>query len=126
MMKQWLQCCFRWVTLLLVPVLIGAGCAWLGIEVPTPEPMRPLRSPSPEPVITPTTAPDSAQESVLYEDDFADPASGWPNELVFDNYYIGYHEPEFYPSKSMRPMLGRWLLCQSRALVTLSLRLRCS
>jgi hypothetical protein len=33
---------------------------------------------------------------VLYEDDFADPASGWPNELVFDNYYIGYHEPEAY------------------------------
>jgi hypothetical protein len=33
---------------------------------------------------------------VLYEDDFTDPASGWPNELVFDNYYIGYHEPEYY------------------------------
>jgi hypothetical protein len=35
----------------------------------------------------------------VYEDDFADPASGWPNELVFDNYYIGYHEPEFYHVK---------------------------
>jgi hypothetical protein len=137
-MKQRLQYCFRWIALLLVPVLIGTGCAWLGIEEPTPGPMRPIRNPSPEPVITPTTAPtpspepvitpttaptpspepvitpttaptpspepvitpttapDSAQESVLYEDDFADPASGWPNELVFDNYYIGYHEPEFY------------------------------
>jgi hypothetical protein len=110
MMKQWLQCCFRWVALLLVPVLIGTGCAWLGIEEPTPGPMRPIRNPSPESVIipraTPTLSPESgvetplvpssAQEAVLYEDDFADPTSGWPNELVFDNYYIGYHEPEFY------------------------------
>jgi hypothetical protein len=121
MMKQWLQCCFRWTALLLVPFLIGTGCGWLGIEEPTPtaaptpspEPVitptaAPTPSPepvitptaaptpSPEPVITPTVAPDSAQESVLYEDDFADPTSGWPNELVFYNYYIGYHEPEYY------------------------------
>jgi hypothetical protein len=96
--------------------LIGAGCAWLGIEeptLPTPETViiptvTPL--PSPETVIIPTAiptpspesgvetplVPSSEQEAVLYEDDFADPASGWPNELVFDNYYIGYHEPEYY------------------------------
>jgi len=36
------------------------------------------------------------QEGVLYEDDFSNITSGWPNELEFDNYYIGYHEPDFY------------------------------
>ena len=33
---------------------------------------------------------------VLFEDDFKDTESGWPGTLVFDNYYIGYHEPEWY------------------------------
>ena len=33
---------------------------------------------------------------VLYHDRFRDISSGWPDEVVFDNYYIGYHEPEFY------------------------------
>jgi hypothetical protein len=32
---------------------------------------------------------------VLYQDDFTDPASGWPEEK-FDNFFIGYHEPEYY------------------------------
>jgi hypothetical protein len=30
-----------------------------------------------------------------YQDDFADPSSGWPKE-EFDNYFIGYHEPDYY------------------------------
>jgi hypothetical protein len=38
----------------------------------------------------------SATGTSLAADDFRDPASGWPNALVFDNYYIGYHEPEYY------------------------------
>jgi hypothetical protein len=33
---------------------------------------------------------------VLYADDFTDPGTGWPNGQVFGNYYIGYHEPEWY------------------------------
>jgi hypothetical protein len=38
-MKQRLQCCFRWIALLLVPVLIGTGCA--GAQTAeTPEPPR--------------------------------------------------------------------------------------
>jgi formylglycine-generating enzyme required for sulfatase activity len=39
---------------------------------------------------TPTQAGD-----FLYKDDFTNPASGWPEDQ-FDNYYIGYHQPEFY------------------------------
>jgi hypothetical protein len=37
-----------------------------------------------------------AAANVLYQDDFKDPASGWPDELVFQDYYVGYHEPDFY------------------------------
>jgi hypothetical protein len=32
---------------------------------------------------------------VLYEDNFTNPATGWA-ERKFDNYFIGYHEPEYY------------------------------
>ncbi len=31
----------------------------------------------------------------LYQDDFTNPASGWAT-AKFDNYFIGYHEPEYY------------------------------
>jgi hypothetical protein len=31
----------------------------------------------------------------LYDDVFTNPATGWP-EKTFDNYFIGYHEPEYY------------------------------
>ena len=33
--------------------------------------------------------------NALFEDDFTDPSSGWPEDK-FDNYFIGYHEPEYY------------------------------
>jgi uncharacterized protein YgiM (DUF1202 family) len=32
---------------------------------------------------------------VLYQDNFTNPTSGWP-EAKFDNYFVGYHEPEYY------------------------------
>jgi hypothetical protein len=35
------------------------------------------------------------QNSVLYKDDFTTLEGKWP-EFVFDNYYYGYHEPEWY------------------------------
>ena len=45
---------------------------------------------------TPTISAAPTASDVLYQDDFTDPSSGWPDELVFDNYYVGYHEPDFY------------------------------
>lgn len=36
-----------------------------------------------------------SDKSVLYKDDFTDPATNWPEDK-FDNYFIGYHEPEYY------------------------------
>jgi len=32
---------------------------------------------------------------VLYQDDFTNPSTGW-EAVTFDNYFIGYHEPEWY------------------------------
>jgi hypothetical protein len=36
------------------------------------------------------------EPGILYQDDFKNPKSGWPDELVFQDYYVGYHEPDFY------------------------------
>jgi hypothetical protein len=43
------------------------------------------------------------QLAVLFEDAFTDLASGWPDSLVFDNYYVGYHEPEWYHVEVREP-----------------------
>ena len=55
---------------------------------------------SEEPTLTPTAAPTPTMElatdpNVRYQDNFADPSSGWPQE-EYDNYFIGYHEPSYY------------------------------
>ncbi len=111
-MKQQFQHCFRWIALLLVSVLIGTGCTGPSVIEPA---STPVSTPSPGVVVTPTSVPTStpeavitptlvpsparepeAHEDVLYADVFKDPTSGWPNEIAFDNYYIGYHEPEWY------------------------------
>lgn len=55
--------------------------------VPTEVPeVREKDTPAPEPVI---------DANVLYQDDFTNPATSWPTDK-FDNYFIGYHEPEYY------------------------------
>jgi hypothetical protein len=36
-----------------------------------------------------------AGATVLYQDTFTDPTTGW-TERKFDNYFIGYHEPEYF------------------------------
>ncbi len=79
-------------------------------EVPTDVP-----TPTPEPVVAPTAEAGDTEETestahsedqdahehvqdenVYYEDDFTDPESGWVPTQAFDNYFIGYHEPEWY------------------------------
>lgn len=101
MIKQRFQRGFRWATLLLVPMLIIAGCAQSRTEpaptsVPNPSTGSVAKA-TPAPTTPPTTSQvTKLQEDVLYEDNFKDPKSGWPNELVFGNYFVGYHEPEYY------------------------------
>ncbi len=104
-MKQRLLPYFRWGVLLLVPIFIGIGC--VGSE-DSPNP-RPNSTPAQSATdLTSISAPTTVhlattvaqrQESgfpFLYQEDFTDPTGGWPNELQFDNYYIGYHEPDFF------------------------------
>jgi SH3 domain-containing protein len=43
----------------------------------------------------PTGAAPVANNNVLYEDNFTNPSTNWPS-AKFDNYFIGYHEPEYY------------------------------
>ena len=50
---------------------------------------------------TPATTPAAAglaspNTEILYQEDFTNTASGWPNDLLFQDYYVGYHEPEYY------------------------------
>jgi hypothetical protein len=46
-------------------------------------------------VIRKYEAPVEGEQTFLYQDDFTNPATNWP-EKKFDNYFIGYHEPEYY------------------------------
>jgi hypothetical protein len=39
--------------------------------------------------------PVEGEQTFLLEDDFTNPATSWPDKK-FDNYFIGYHEPEYY------------------------------
>ena len=84
----------KWAIFTLIFILTVTGCGAGNVIVPTPS-LVPEASPSPEVVeATPTSEPVS-QENVLYQDDFSNPATGWTEEK-FDNYFIGYHEPEYY------------------------------
>lgn len=80
-----------------VTTTMPADTAATGIATPSVTVEAPVASP----LATPTVAPVDTQRPVtptatLYQDDFTDPKSGWPNELVFQDYYVGYHEPDFY------------------------------
>lgn len=88
---------------ILIVLLITAGCGAIpatpGGAASSPPPVA---SASPAPQIpstgdTATPAPNAptSDPNVLYHDNFTDPASGW-SEDKFDNYFVGYHEPEYY------------------------------
>lgn len=98
------QTIFRAITtaLMLVLLAVTAGC---GSNVAN-ETTAPTSTPSPGPVATDTAPAETAavdtvheepvvDENLLYHDDFTDPSTGWAAE-TFDNYFIGYHEPEYY------------------------------
>jgi len=61
----------------------------------SPATQDPAASPT-EPGVEPTAASEpSPDANVLYQDDFTNLASGWPS-ADFGDYYIGYHEPEYF------------------------------
>jgi Bacterial SH3 domain len=93
---------FGWVFAIFIFILTATGCGNFPVPGNEPTPSAaPIASESPAtelPEASPTASPVSETESdpnILYQDDFTDPATSWP-EAKFDNYFIGYHEPEYY------------------------------
>lgn len=93
---------FRWGFAILIFVLSATGCGNIPVtgDEPTPSAMPVASEPPVTAVVeaTPTKEPvaeHAHDPNVLYQDDFTDPATSWP-EAKFDNYFIGYHEPEYY------------------------------
>jgi hypothetical protein len=94
----------RSTVLLLILVLVGCtgqvppptaapvASPTTGSSSPTQEPAAPPTEPGVE--STPASQP-SPDANILYQDDFTNLASGWPS-ADFGDYFIGYHEPEYY------------------------------
>ena len=55
------------------------------------------------PTSEPTSEP-ASDPNILYQDDFTNPTTGW-DVAEFDNYFIGYHEPESYHIEIKSPFL---------------------
>src|SRR5215211_1088072 len=91
---------FSWAITTVLFIVSTAGCANTPSGTDEVEP-----SPSAAPVATEASNPVNveatptevqvSEEGVIYKDDFTDPATNWPEDK-FDNYFIGYHEPEYY------------------------------
>ncbi len=86
--------------------LLAAACAPRAASRTTPTSAatnspRATATPAPRGTSTPAATQASQGEipvtgaDVLYQDDFTNSASGWPEEK-FDNYFVGYHEPTYY------------------------------
>ena len=89
------------IALILILTLVGCGVipSTVTVNEPTQTATAVPSVPSPAPTEvavenTPAAIPVSGK-GVLYHDDFTNPATGW-SEDKFDNYFIGYHEPEYY------------------------------
>lgn len=82
--------------LVIFSLLVGCGGnAGTPTAVPSNLPeVLPTSTASETTTVLPTEAP-VVDGNVLSQDDFTNPATGWPEEK-FDNYFIGYHEPEYY------------------------------
>jgi len=87
----------------LILTLVGCGVIPIPSTVAVNEPTQTATAIPSAPTAAPTevTAENTpaaipvSGKGVLYQDDFTNPATGW-SEDKFDNYFIGYHEPEYY------------------------------
>ncbi|MFL7839488.1 MAG: SH3 domain-containing protein [Candidatus Promineifilaceae bacterium] len=79
------------------PTMPPATAVPTATNVPEPEePEEPAPSPTPDSTASAIGVHVHLDENVLFDDQFTDITSGWPGPIEFDNYYIGYHEPEYY------------------------------
>lgn len=67
----------------------------MAAPVPSAPPTQPPGLQELAPVETPHDHLHAEQDEILYSDEFTDPGSGWA-KVTFDNYFIGYHEPDYY------------------------------
>jgi hypothetical protein len=88
-----------WLMSVGVLILILVGCAG-SASTPTDSPATTtsivptaLEKPTVSPV--PTLLELVSDSNILYQDDFTDPTTKWPEEQ-YDNYYIGYHQSTYY------------------------------
>lgn len=83
----------------LLMIFTIVGCTGqLPASTPAPSPSVAGSSPTPAIVETTKSTPTSQpvnDPNVLYKDDFTNPGTGWTVDQ-FDNYFVGYHEPEYY------------------------------
>lgn len=89
---------FIWQIAIFVSMVSTSGCGSIAATEVASTATPPLVSASsPVPANTEPAAPDIPTPGTnwLFHDDFTDPATGWPEDK-FDNYFIGYHEPEYY------------------------------
>jgi hypothetical protein len=91
---------FGWIIATLVFLLTSTGCGAIPATpaapaaTSAPATAAPASASPAAAATTPPTIPASGIDA-LYHDNFTDPATGWPEDK-FDNYFIGYHEPEYY------------------------------
>jgi hypothetical protein len=92
---------FGWMVAIVIFMLASAGCGNIPaapVDQPTASPEA-VASPAPIAENTATAAPapevPAPGPDALFHDDFTNPATGWA-EAKFDNYFVGYHEPEYY------------------------------
>ena len=101
-------------TLLLI-LLVIVGCTGqvnAPTQSPASSPTTEVSSPTADAALSPTpgsvettaTAEPTADSNVLYQDAFTNPGTGWA-AAEFDNYFIGYHEPEYYHVEIKSPNL---------------------
>src|SRR5688572_5930417 len=105
----------KWTVLVAIPLIfVIVGCAGQGIAPTSPPVFSPAveASPTQDPAASPTTAgakttatsEPTTDKNVLYQDVFTNPGTGWA-AAEFDNYFIGYHEPEYYHIEIKSPHL---------------------
>ena len=89
---------YFWLSSLLIIAVLLSSCS-IGASPEGQATQTSPLTPTEEAVSTPTPEHDHGEtvtdSNVLYHDDFTNPATGWPEEK-FDNFFIGYHEPEYY------------------------------
>jgi hypothetical protein len=104
MSRQGFYSCY-WAAPALILLLLLTGCASRAPQPDAATSPPPATVPPTEGIAETTSAPVDQpvlEGNVLYADTFTNPASGWPSG-EFDNYYIGYHEPEYYHVEISNP-----------------------